>query len=389
MPSFSQDVVVDSQSQILWLQKGVQTAYHSHTPGHINCPACEQVRIGTMRHANDLQLTSFSEAFEVWLEIHKEEIRERTYRDYQFYGKNLKEFFGPMLLSQIHIGNVIEYRKQRQQPKELENGRKSKGVGAEVINHEIATLKQILKMAGLWDLIAKYYKPMRRPTWTPPKVLSEEQEERFFRVVAFAINAYHERHPDRYHPWAVAYWAASLSSNTSAIGSELRSIQIKHLLLDHNPPKLHVPDEKAKNEFRGRRIPLNTTALKQAKRLLERASRLGAKHPDDYLFPLKTRHGYNPKLPASAWFIRTAFRSMRKVLGPGFEWLTPRCFRNQLFTKLFEAGAPDQVIIDIGGHSAIRMSREYSRIRIEAKYEALKRIDPKSTGKGEEAENAG
>lgn len=329
-----------------------------------------------MDRATSLQLLTFEQAFDIWLELHKEEIRDRTYKDYLFYSKRLKKFFGPLKLSQIHIGNIIEYRRQR-------------GAGAEIVNHEICALKQVMEMAGLWDLIEKYYKPMKRPRWTPPKVLTQDQEMRFFRVVAGQINCYHEKRPGRYHPWAVAYWTASLSNNTSAIGKELRMVQLKHLLLDHNPPKIHIDDEKAKNEFRGRRIPLNDTALKRINQLRDRAHSLGSRQPDDYLFPLKTREGYNPKLPASPWFIRSAFTSMREALGEGFEWLTPRCFRNQIFTKLFEAGVPDQVIIDIGGHSAIRMSREYSRIRIEAKYDALKKIDPKSTGTSEEAKNAG
>lgn len=336
----------------------------------------EKARIGVMRHAASFELMPFCQAFDVWLEIHKEEIRERTYKDYLFYGRNLKKFFLNTPLSAINIGHILEYRKQR-------------GAGAEIINHEIATVKQILKMAGLWDLIEKFYKPMRRPTWSPPKVLTADQEERFFRVIAAPIKRYHEKYPDRYHPWAVAYWAVSLSNNTSAIGSELRFLQIQHLLLDHNPPKIHINDETAKNEFRGRRIPLNSVALKQVQRLLERANGIGARKPEHYLFPFRIKKGeYDVNRPASPWFIRSAFRSMRKALGDDFEWLTPRCFRNQLFTKLFESGAPDQVIIDIGGHSAIKMSREYSRIRIDAKYEALKKIEPKSAGL-EEAENAG
>jgi len=242
-------------------------------------------------------------------------------------------------------------------------------------------------MAGLWDLIEKFYRPLKKPMWSPPKVLTAEEEEKFFRVVAAKVQDAKDK--GKYHPWAVAYWAVSLSSNTSAVGSELRFIQLKHIYLEHVPPKIHIPDKHVKNEFRARVIPLNAIAVKQVKRLMERAQHLGASKPDDYLFPYRKKKGkYEVHRPASPWFIRSAFRSMREVLGEEFSWLNPRNFRNQLFTKLFESGTPDQTIIEIGGHSAIRMSRFYSRIRIEAKANALEKIVPQSA-KEDSQEDAG
>jgi len=65
---------------------------------------------------------------------------------------------------------------------------------------------------------------------------------------------------------------------------------------------------------------------------------------------------------------------MRKKTG--LEWLQPRNFRNQVITKLFESGAPDETIMSIAGHQSIRMSRYYSRIRTVAKAEALNAICP-------------
>jgi len=46
------------------------------------------------------------------------------------------------------------------------------------------SLSQILKLAELWDLIEKHYRPLPLPNWTPPKVLTAEEEESFFRTVA-------------------------------------------------------------------------------------------------------------------------------------------------------------------------------------------------------------
>ena len=109
--------------------------------------------------------------------------------------------------------------------------------------------------------------------------------------------------------------------------------------------------------------------------VLERAKTLGAWHPEHYIFPFRVKKGtYDVTRPASPYFIRSAFRSMREVTG--LEWLQPRNFRNQVITKLFEAGTPDETIMSIAGHQSIKMSRYYSRIRITAKAEALNAICP-------------
>ncbi|HKT52025.1 MAG TPA: tyrosine-type recombinase/integrase [Candidatus Angelobacter sp.] len=295
----------------------------------------------------------FEDAAQRWLEIKKLHTRKpRTIEMYEWYIRNLSKVFGGLLLSQIHIGHVLEYQQERRL-----------SAGPSCVNHEINTLSQILRHADLWDLIRKNYRPLPLPNWTPPKVLTAEEEERFFRVVA-------ER-PD----WRVAYWAVSLTNNTSAMGIELRSLQLQHVKLDHEPPTIHIPDGKVKNEFRARVVPLNSVAAKQARRIVDRARKLGSWRPEHYIFPFRIKAGvYDVTRPASPYFIRSAFRSMRRVTG--LDWLQPRNFRNQIITKLFESGTPDETIMSIAGHQSIRMSRYYSRIRISAKAEALRAICP-------------
>ncbi|MGC2694776.1 MAG: tyrosine-type recombinase/integrase [Candidatus Angelobacter sp.] len=295
----------------------------------------------------------FAEAAHHWLEIKRLHSKKpRTIEMYEWYIRNLQKGFGELLLSQIHIGHLLEYQRQRRL-----------SAGPSCVNHELNTLSQILKMADLWDLIEKHYRPLPLPNWTPPKVLTAEEEEKFFRVVA--------GNPD----WSVAYWAVSLTNNTSAMGIELRCLQLKHIHLDQEPPTMHIPDTKVKNEFRARVVPLNAMATKQVRRIMQRAQTLGAWRPDHYMFPFRVKRGtYDVSKPASPYFLRSAFRSMRKVTG--LEWLQPRNFRNQVITKLFESGAPDETIMSIAGHQSIKMSRYYSRIRITAKAEALNAICP-------------
>lgn len=299
----------------------------------------------------------FDEAARHWLEIKRIHVRKpRTIEMYRWYLRNLETHFTGVLLAQIDIGQILEYQRRRRLT-----------AGASCINHEVNTLSQVLRHADLWDLIEKHYRPLPLPHWTAPKVLTAEEEERFFRIVA--------GNPD----WSVAYWAVSLTNNTSAMGTELRHLQLKHIFLDHQPPKIHIPDDKAKNEFRSRVVPLNPVALKQVQRILKRAEQLGAWHPDHHVFPFRVKRGsYDVSRPASPTFIRSAFRAMRRVTG--LTWLQPRNFRNQVITKLFEAGTPDETIMSIAGHQSIKMSRYYSRIRITAKAEALAAICPQTRG---------
>jgi Phage integrase family len=300
-----------------------------------------------------LRTLPFGEAARHWLEIKKLHSKKpRTIEMYVWYIRNLNKVFDGVLLSQIHIGHFLDYQQRRR----LE-------AGPSCVNHELNTLAQILRLAELWDLIEKHYKPLPLPNWTPPKVLTAEEEERFFRVVA--------GNPD----WSVAYWAVSLTNNTSAMGIELRNLQLRHVYLDQDPPTIHIPDGKVKNEFRARVVPLNAVAVKQARRIVERSKSLGAWHPEHYIFPFRVKRGsYDVSRPASPYFIRSAFRSMRRMTG--LDWLQPRNFRNQIITKLFESGAPDETIMSIAGHQSIKMSRYYSRIRITAKAEALNAICP-------------
>jgi site-specific recombinase XerD len=302
---------------------------------------------------SQFRVLMFEEAAANWLEIKKRHNRKpRTIEMYQWYIRNLNRKFAGMLLAQIQSKHVLEYQQRRKQK-----------AGPSCVNHEINTLAQILRQADLWEAMEKQYRPLPLPDWTPPKVLTAEEEEKFFRVAA--------GNPD----WSVAYWAVSLTNNTSAKSTELRLLQIKHLKLDQETPTIHIPDDTVKNQLGARVVPLNHVAEKQIRRILKRAHALGAWSSEHYIFPYrKKKNIYDVTRPASPNFLRTAFRSMRRATG--MEWLQPRNFRNQMITKLFEKGTPQETIISIAGHQSLKMSRYYSLIKISAKAEALRAICP-------------
>ncbi len=328
-------------------------------------PALSVESWAVLHHPEQFKLLPLLQAAPMWLEEKKLHIRkERTREAYELYIRNLVKHLGQLQLCSLHIGHILSYQQIRRAEKAC----------VSYVNHETNCLAQILKRADLWDLIAKQYKPLPAGNWTPPKVLSAEDEERFFRIAA--------ANPS----WAVAYWAVALTNNTSAVGTELRNLQLKHIQIDRKPPTIHIPDDKVKNEFRARVVPLNAEAEAKMRHLIDRAKKLGACRPEDYIFPKRVkRNQWDVTKPGSPSFIRWAFREMREAMGPGYEWLKPRNFRNQLITKLFENGEADETIISIAGHQHIRMSRFYSRIRVDAKFEALSALGPRKKA----VENAG
>lgn len=330
----------------------------------------ESARIHVMQVAPEqLRTKSLSDALDIWWTNVKEPSvkKPRTKEAYLLYMRHLKRKLGPLILCEINVGHVLEYQRERH---------KVEKASSWFTNHETNTLSQVMRYADLWDRIEKYFKQLPPPDWTPPKVLTHEEEEFFFKVAA--------SNPE----WEVAYSALSLTNNTSAVGCELINLQKKHVIISTDPKVpsvLHVPDGKVKNEFRARVIPLNETALKQILRLLERAEKLARVqgftqlYEEHYILPRGiARNRFDVTRPASRYFIYNHFYKMRKLTG--FEWLCPRNFRNQIITKLFERGTPDETITSIAGHSSIKMSRYYSRIRVAAKFEALSALAPVKKG---------
>lgn len=322
-----------------------------------------KARVDVMKaRPEELRLMLVGEAIDLWWHNVKKPMvrKQRTIEADERYISKLKQRLGALRISELHIGHLLEYQKQRLAESCVSS-----------INHETGVLAQVLKYCDMWSILEKHFRPLPEPAWTPPKVLTAEEEERFFKAVAV------------HSGWKVAYWAVSLTSNTSAMGTELRNLQVKHVFLDHKPPKFHIPDRTAKNEWRARVIPLNATAEKQMHRIWDRAEQLARKQgfpclmPDHYLFPFTvSRNHWDVTRPASRSFLKKTFAQMREVTG--IPWLQPRNFRNQLITKLFESGAPDETIISIAGHQSIKMSRYYSRIRLDRKFEVLSAVSPKT-----------
>ena len=348
-----------------------------HTFGHVDCPACDGLRDRIMGHDPDaLRTLLFTEAALKWHYMKSKYLKPRTAYQDERHIANLSQFFGKMLLKNIHLGHIREYQEWRGRNACLHGVGKGSGCehgcteglwtrpcGASLINHELSALQQILKHAGLWEKFGDFYRPLKEPSWRPPKVMTDEEEIRLLKIA--------ERHPE----WELAFIVANISLNTSATGTELRNLRFRDLDLESRVPSVAIIGDHLKRDVRTRIITLNDSAQAMFRRAVSRARALGSFHPDHFIFPFResTNH-WNPTKPASASWLRKQWDGMREAVG--LPWLTPHCLRHQCITLMYEAGVDDETIRHTAGHHSQRMSRWYSHNRKHKQMNALDMIDP-------------
>jgi integrase len=267
-------------------------------------------------------------------------------------------------------------------------------VSSRTVNLECKLLRQVLKAAKVWGVLADDFKPLKEDRRGPGRALEESQERLLFDTA-------------RSRPgWDAAFYAALAAANTTMRGCELKGLHIADVnLLDKE-----IPIGRSKTAAGRRRIPLNDAAMWAFVRLLERANALGAVAPDHFLFPYfvyrktkgsSTGSGYDPLRPQKTW--RSAWRSLVKETarragkeaagealraGTGLRaaitaWkraaaplhgLRFHDLRHLAITKLAESEASDQTIMSIAGHLDRSMLEHYSHIRAAAKRKAVEAI---------------
>jgi integrase len=339
------------------------TATPEHSPGHINCPACESNRRRTLP-PEEFAALLFSEACRIWLEEHRADIAAKTIEGYEYYLRGLAKFFSELPLRAIHIGHLRSYQESRQTPWIDENGREWKA-GASCINHELNTLKQILSRGGLWKNLAPFYEPLPQPKSRVGKALKDvEQEQTLFDAAASNPR------------WKLAYWASLLTANTGAGPGEIRHLRLCDLNLDSHPPFICIR-EGLKNDYRERTLPLNDSALWAVRQIVRRAKRIGASQPDHFLMPHRARkggEGWDFTQPIGSW--KKAWWALRKAAG--MPTLRQYDLRHHALTKLYEEpGISEQVSVEIAGHEDAKMHKHYSHVRLAIKHKALALIEVK------------
>lgn len=342
-----------------------------HTLDHRHCPACRASNIALQAEKTGLAGLPFSEARKFWtlLRAQSTSLKDRTHETDANYLNALERFFGKLHLRDITPGHIRGYQIARTNNLLRVAGNElrpwKRRCGHSIINHELSLLGRILHHCKLWKRIMPYYFPLKTPKWSPSQILSDEEEETFFRAAA--------ADPD----CGVAYWVACITTNTSAAGIELRGLRLRHILLRDASEisEIEIPPDAVKNNSRPRKIPLNPLARWAIEQCYKRALKLGSCEPDHYLFPYRDRRKnmYIPERPPSRWVFRRSWDKLRRATG--FPEVKPHGFRFLFITKLLEEGVDPETVRAVVGHVSQRMVEYYAKHRRKAKYAAVMKID--------------
>lgn len=328
-----------------------------HTTGHLNCPACGEIRDKMIAPA-ELARLQFRDAAQIWLKSREGTIGARTLKEYAYWITYLGKFFDQLKLEDIHPGHVESYQSER-----------GKTVGPVPINHECSVLTQILKRAGLWHRIEPHYKPRSLPRPTAGRAMEPEEEKRLFETAS------------RKPRWKVAYCCMLITTNTTAGPNEIRNLRMRNIALGGDYPHIRI-SEGTKNDYRIRDLPLNESAMWAVRELHKRAKELGAVEPHHYLLPHRAHAGYldgktsDPTRPASSW--RTAWENLRAAAGLE-KSIRLYDLRHHAITRLLEnEDVSERTVIELAGHVSKQMLNRYSHIRMRTKKEAVDALTKKS-----------
>lgn len=333
-----------------------------HTLGHVHCPACEAERYEALRVANSADLP-FREAARLWLINSREDVSAQTHKDRQTFINRLNKFFGPILVRDIHIGNVNAYQKARQ-GKADHAGDNLGEAGAELINHEISALRRVLEKAGLWAVIKPHYKPLKVPKYGPGRACSDDERERLLMCAASNPR------------WKVAYLCSLLSLNVGRGFGEFRKIKVKDIDLRNRNLSI---DEGAKNDYRIVDFPMTDSVHWACGQLLKRYYRLCEKSgvapsPDHYVMPARIQRGYGRDFYKPQGHMRKVWRSICDKAG--ITDLRLYDLRHDTATRLGESpDIADQSKRDILGHVNKRMEKRYFHQQRQTKLRALESIE--------------
>ena len=260
--------------------------------------------------------------------------------------KVVKRVMGDVRLSAITARTIEGFQAKR----------RSECASNRTVNMDVGVLRQVMKRFKQWRRLEDDIKMLTESGGEPVgRVLTNEEQGRLFEIA------------DGNTEWEHVYCAGILAASTS-----MRGVEVKHVRrMDFDLVKRVIHVRTSKNETSKRVIPLNDSAFAAVERMVKRADILGHTAPEHYLWCASQHHKLDPTQPARKW--DTAWRALREAAG--LSGLRFHDLRHTVVTRLLEAGEPDHVVESITGHLSRRMLEHYSHIRLEAKKQALDRLD--------------
>lgn len=283
--------------------------------------------------------------------------------------RRVEKYFGAdTRVKTIHLWLIEQYQQERST--EVSPTMKSK-ITARTINYEMQLLRGVMMYAGCWkgDL-AVYYKPLRQTKSQKGRAASDNQLARIIEAAK------------KNESWEVAMYCAAAAAGSGCRGGEIRTLQLKDLLLIRG--RVKIRPEVAKNRI-GREPILLSLAEWGLRGLLVRAHRLGSTEPEHYLLPFNvrksrylaktTKQKWDPTRPMVSWV-----KSWRKLMAackmPGFRF---HDLRHTFRTQGAHAGVQLEVMMAQLGHMDRETSIDYVHIQQQALQKAKARIEKQQT----------
>ena len=145
----------------------------------------------------------FKAAADIFLVDRKPHVAERTHQLERNLSYPLRRFFADSPVGRIKAEDIAAYQRQR----------RSTGISGRTLNMELGLLRQMMKRAKVWSVVAEDVKLDRENTRQVAKVLTSQQKRLLFNVASSQDG------------WLVAYCAAVLAVSTTCRGVELKHLR--------------------------------------------------------------------------------------------------------------------------------------------------------------------
>src|ERR1035438_4578299 len=224
----------------------------------------------------------FGDAANQFLEERKPHVAHRTHQLERNLLMPLRRFFEERPLLRVRAEDISTYQRTRRET----------GISGRTLNMEIGVLRQMMKRAKIWAIVAEDVKLDRENTRPIAKVLTPAQKKALFEMAASNDG------------WMVAYCAAVLAVSTTCRGIELKHLQWGDVDLFERVMLIR----RSKTEAGHRSLPLNDDALAALIQLRQRAELIESAEAEHFVFPACERNKIDPSKPQKTW--RTAWRSL-------------------------------------------------------------------------------
>jgi integrase len=303
------------------------------------------------------------QALNQWLEFRAATRPKPSVAAEQTAARHLSEILG----ADRKLCTITSWDIRRYQMKRLET------VGPKTINNEVLVLTAVLKSARLWAPLQELYEPLPVHKHGPGRALSPDDTA---KLIATA------RSNDR---WFVALCATVLAYSTGCRAGEIRTLQLRDLMIEGNRPYLLFRAENTKGR-RDREAALNELGLWAVQQLLKRAHLLGATQPNHHLFPadlskhtkkadpLRGGRGFDPTRHQTSW--STAWERLK--MSAGLEGLRFHDLRHTHITHAVEEGVPIEIVMGQVGHISPAMTRYYTHLSADSKHSEVAAVQQHS-----------